>query len=97
MRLDAVKNIKVPDFDVVEERPYDSEVGSGYFGRAVARRRDWQPFQTDGEGAEHDIVVHIQIVVALFIDVDFQMAVLIFLTINYCETLVIGIEAFAAF
>ena len=87
-RLDGVER---PDLDLGLERADRDEVaelrgvggGAGSGSGGVAARgggdgREVEPFEAEGEGGEHEVVVGVQVFFGLFVDEDFELGDLVF-------------------
>lgn len=77
--VESVNEVEVPDFDVGIHGTYGdvAAAGVGGVGEVLA---DWdvEPFNAEGNCGQHDIVVNVEVIGAIFIDVDLEVADVIF-------------------
>lgn len=77
--VEGINEVEVPDFDVGIHGAYGNVVaaGVGSIGEVLADG-DVEPFDAEGNGGEHDVVVNIEVVGAVFVDVDLEVADVVF-------------------
>lgn len=77
--VEGVDGVEVPDLDVGVHGSYGDVVSAGGGGvGGGGADGDVEPFDAEGDGGEHDVVVDVEVVGGVFVDVDFEVADVVF-------------------